>query len=327
MLEFKNKIIDFFKHPKDVFSFFLPIIITLIMLIPLPYTVTLGGGVIKLSDKVSIDVVGDNGYMGALYVRESDAVLLTYLLSKVVPSFESNKKEEIALSDDEDYREKLYFTSSLDAATKVAFEALGKEVKIKASRLLVFYVDKDAKTNLKIGDEIKKVNGVDISNYQDIMKYADYNNDFASITVIRDGQEITTKNYFMDINGQKRLGIVILNEVKYSSDPEVKYNSNGKEAGSSGGLMLSLAIYDELVEEDITKGRKIMGTGSIDINGNVVEIGGIKQKLSAARRADIVFIPEENYKEAKEIYDKKKYKFDLVPVKTFKDAVEYLKKN
>ncbi len=90
--------------------------------------------------------------------------------------------------------------------------------------------------------------------------------------------------------------------------------------------MIALTIYDKLVEEDVTKGRKVVGTGTIDINGNIGEIGGIKYKLMAAKRkkADIVFVPSDNYKEAKEEVKKKGYKFKLVPVKTFDDAINYL---
>ena len=43
--------------------------------------------------------------------------------------------------------------------------------------------------------------------------------------------------------------------------------------------MTALAIYNYLTEEDITHGKTIVGTGTIDINGNVGLIGGVKYKL------------------------------------------------
>ena len=93
--------------------------------------------------------------------------------------------------------------------------------------------------------------------------------------------------------------------------------------------MLTLAIYNKLIDKDIIKDRIIVGTGTIDIDGNVGEIGGLKHKLMAASRkkADIVFVPEGNYKEAKKLYDKNNYKFKLVSVKTFDDAVDFLEAN
>ena len=46
---------------------------------------------------------------------------------------------------------------------------------------------------------------------------------------------------------------------------------------------------------------------------------------ASRKKADIVFVPYDNYKEAKSLYDKNNYKFDLVAVKTFNEAVDYLK--
>lgn len=322
----------FFKNPKEVISFFLPIIIATILLIPLPYYVKLGGGIIKLENKIEIDQGGQNGHFGALYVRESKAVVLTYLLSYIVPSYEHEKQEDVTINDentkDHDYREKLYFTSSIDAATKTAFEKAGKKVKVSSSKFLVIYIDKDSKTKLKVGDEIIKINNKSVSSYDDVIKYIKDSKNNVPITVKRNNKVINTNNKFMTINGEEKLGVVISNEIKYTSDPKVKLKFNGKEAGPSGGLMIALTIYDKLIKEDITKGRLVVGTGTIDINGNVGEIGGVKHKLLAAskKKADIVFVPFDNYKEAQELYTKNKYRFELVPVKTFDDAIEYLSK-
>ena len=325
-----DRLKKFFKNPKEVVSFFLPIIIAIILVIPLPYYVKLGGGIIKLENKIDIDEKGENGHFGALYVRESKAVVLTYILSYIVPSYDREKQEEVIVNDENtenyDYREKLYFTSSIDAATKTAFEKAGKSIEVASSKFLIIYIDKDSKTNLKVGDEIIKVNGKSTKTYSEITEEIKKSKDNVKITVIRDKKEIETNNSFMNINGESKLGIVISNEIKYTSDPKVKLKFNGKEAGPSGGLMIALTIYDKLVKEDITKGRLVVGTGTIDIDGNIGEIGGVKHKLMAAakKKADVVFIPYDNYKEAKSLYDKNSYKFALVPVKTFDEAVNYL---
>ncbi|MBQ6546826.1 MAG: PDZ domain-containing protein [Bacilli bacterium] len=325
-----DRLKNFFKNPKEVISFFLPIIIAIILVIPLPYYVKLGGGIIKLENKIDIDEKGENGHFGALYVRESKAVVLTYILSYIVPSYDREKQEEVIINDENtenyDYREKLYFTSSIDAATKTAFEKAGKSIEVASSKFLIIYIDKDSKTNLKVGDEIIKVNGKSTKTYSEITEEIKKSKDNVKITVIRDKKEIETNNSFMNIDGESKLGIVISNEIKYTSDPKVKLKFNGKEAGPSGGLMIALTIYDKLVKEDITKGRLVVGTGTIDIDGNIGEIGGVKHKLMAAakKKADVVFIPYDNYKEAKSLYDKNNYKFALVPVKTFDEAVNYL---
>ena len=90
--------------------------------------------------------------------------------------------------------------------------------------------------------------------------------------------------------------------------------------------MTSLAIYTKLTGIDLLKGRKIVGTGTIDSNGNVGEIGGVKYKLMGAEKgkADIFFVPEENYDEALQVKKEKNYQIEVVKVKTLHEAIEYL---
>ena len=45
----------------------------------------------------------------------------------------------------------------------------------------------------------------------------------------------------------------------YNIGTNILIKSKDSEAGSSGGLMLSLAIYDAIVKDDLTKGKKIAG--------------------------------------------------------------------
>ena len=331
----KERIINFFKNPKEVVSFFLPIVITISLLIPVPYYVKMGGGTINLNDEISIEgEKEEKGSLEALYVREAKGIVLTYLLSYIVPSFEKEKIENTVINEeDEDaynYRERLYFTTSLDSATKVAFEKAGKEVKISSSRFLVIYIDKSSKTNLEVGDEILKIEGEKVDSYDEMASLISKNQNKKQIKIIvkRDDKEIETSNQLINMDNEKKLGVVISNEIKYTSDPKVDFAFNGRQAGPSGGLMIALTIYNKLTDEDITKGKKVVGTGTIDTLGNVGEIGGIKHKLMAAdsKNADIVFVPKENYKEAKQIKDKKNYNFELVSISNFDDAIEYLNK-
>lgn len=55
--------------------------------------------------------------------------------------------------------------------------------------------------------------------------------------------------------------------------------------GPSAGLMFALGIMDKVGTVDLTGGRFIAGTGTIDPLGNVGAIGGIQLKMLAARRA------------------------------------------
>jgi ATP-dependent Lon protease len=65
-------------------------------------------------------------------------------------------------------------------------------------------------------------------------------------------------------------------------------------------------------------------TGEITLRGEVLPIGGLKEKLLAARRAGIktVLIPEENVKDLAEIPDNVKDRLDIHPVKWIDSVLE-----
>ena len=66
--------------------------------------------------------------------------------------------------------------------------------------------------------------------------------------------------------------------------------------------MFSLAIYDTLTPDSMTDGATVAGTGTIDPEGKVGPIGGIQQKIAAARDtgADLFMVPPDNCDEALE---------------------------
>ena len=57
--------------------------------------------------------------------------------------------------------------------------------------------------------------------------------------------------------------------------------------------MFTLAIYDQVSGQDLKAGRKIAGTGTIEKDGSVGDIGGayLKVKSAADSGADIFFVP------------------------------------
>ena len=70
--------------------------------------------------------------------------------------------------------------------------------------------------------------------------------------------------------------------------------------GPSAGLMFALGIVDKLRAPSLTGGKFIAGTGEISPDGTVGPIGGITQKLIAARAKGAVafLVPEANCAEA-----------------------------
>jgi len=97
--------------------------------------------------------------------------------------------------------------------------------------------------------------------------------------------------------------------------------------GNSGGLMQTLNLYNRLVEEDITKGLRIAGTGTMDVQGRVGPIGGVRQKVITAARdgIDVFFVPAEDFADARAELDLLSTSMKLISVATFQEAIEALK--
>ncbi len=98
-------------------------------------------------------------------------------------------------------------------------------------------------------------------------------------------------------DGTPRIGIEI--DTKQPHPFEINIDLD-KIGGPSAGLMFALGIIDKMRPEDMTGGKVIAGTGTIDDAGNVGAIGGIPQKLNGAKRdgATLFLVPKDNCAEA-----------------------------
>ena len=76
-----------------------------------------------------------------------------------------------------------------------------------------------------------------------------------------------------------------------------------KTGGQSGGMIFTLAIIELLTKENLLRGRFVAGTGTIEKDGSIGAIGGIEEKILAARRAgaDLFLAPKENCSELSSI--------------------------
>lgn len=94
-----------------------------------------------------------------------------------------------------------------------------------------------------------------------------------------------------------RIGVAVC---CYDFPFEVDLNISDNIGGPSGGMMFALGIYDVLTPGSLTGGKVIAGTGEIDPEGRVGEIGGIQQKLVGAQDdgAGLFLVPAGNCAEA-----------------------------
>lgn len=97
--------------------------------------------------------------------------------------------------------------------------------------------------------------------------------------------------------------------------PESATPKDGPSAGVATALVILSAITDTKIRNDVAM------TGEIDLRGNSMPIGGLREKTNAAVREHIktVFIPKENHKDRLELPKEISDNLEIVEVKTAKD--------
>lgn len=320
---------------KENFKFFIIFFILLFTLTyEFPYYIETPGGTIDIATRIKIE----NGYesQGSFhmaYVSEMKATIPTLLIAQFQKDWDIIKKSEVVQENEEANdvykRDRLMLEEANQTAILVAFEKAGKTVEIKEAHLYITYIDPLAQTNLKVGDEIVTVNGTSIHTKSELNRIIQSYEigDTLQFTVLQDGKEISKEAKIINYENKKLIGLMLTESMDITTDPKIEFQFKSSESGASGGLMMTLAIYNSLVKDDITKGKKIVGTGTIDKDGNVGQIDGVKYKLKGAEntKADLFFVPNgENYEEAIQLKDDLDYEIEVVGVDTLDDALEYL---
>lgn len=323
------------KYIKDNYLFIISCLILIFLFnYHLPYYINMPGGTIKVNDRIECKKCSDiNGSLNMLYVTEYEATVPTYLLSLVIPNWDLERISEQQISNEtpEDIynRNRLMLENSVDNAIYVAYTNSNKEIKVKSKKNIVIATTKN--NGLNIGDEVLEINGKEIENIEEIRNIIQNSavNKKLLFKVLRNNKEEDIQVKVIKQNSKKMIGAVITTDYDYELDPKIKLKFRSSESGSSGGMMLALSIYTKINDQDIIKGRKIAGTGTIDYEGNVGKIDGIKYKIMGAHKnkMDIVLVPKENYKEAISVAEKNHYKLKIVKVETFKDVIDYLSKD
>jgi len=311
------------------------IILFIVINYPVDYSIMISGGTINVNDRVEIKNQSESkGSFNLAYVTELKGTIPTFLLSYIIPNWSRVGIEEYQASskettEDITKRARLYLLQSEQAAIKLAYEKAGADIKVTDYSFNVVYVDEEIQSNIKIGDILLEVNNRpidDMAIYREELESSEVG-DILNIKLKRNSKIINTKLEVRNIEGNKLTGISVLPLYEYETDPEIDLNFKSNESGSSGGLMLTLSIYDKLVDKDLTNGLKIVGTGTIDFEGNIGEIDGVKYKLMGAvnEKADLFIVPDgDNYQECLELKSRRGYNIEIIPVKTFEEALTKL---
>ncbi|MBO2450203.1 PDZ domain-containing protein [Actinomadura barringtoniae] len=207
------------------------------------------------------------------------------------------KNESQQQVDEENTRQ---MRDSQENAEAAALHELGKQV---STQVVVDQVQKGkpADGKLQPNDEIVAVDGTPVASVAKVTELMAKRKigDAVELTIKRSGKEQKIKLTTVASPDGKRavVGVVLADDYKFPFDINI---SVGDIGGPSAGLMFSLAIVDKLTPDSLTGGKFIAGTGTITPEGKVGPIGGIQQKMIAARRAGatVFLTPKDNCSDA-----------------------------
>ncbi len=334
------------KNKQTVLTYGLLVLIIAAAFIPLPYYVTKPGGAHELDPIVHVEE-GDENDTGTLMlttIRMGPATIYSYAWAYLREYEEILPKEQVRYpheSDDEyNVRQFHLMDTSQQNAITVAFDEAGKSYDWTYNGIYVLgiFPGMPAEDVLEAGDRITAIDGRKIKASAELTDYIQSKKAGEKVTIAysrnkKQFEESIQVQSFAELDGKTGLGISLADDRTLKSDPKVTLEAE-EIGGPSAGLMFTLEIYDQLMEEDVAAGLKVAGTGTMAADGTVGRIGGIAQKVVAADRAgaDYFFAPDDqvqkgavsNYEEAKQAADDIGTDMVIIPVKTFSDAVAYL---
>lgn len=312
--------------------------------IHVPYSTISPGEAVPLPDLVHVSGASSyptpRGDIRLLFVRERNHIsLLRYLLAKFDDNTDVFKEKEITGGQSNQQQEQEAqdeMTTAKLSATKVALEAAGYNV---PAQIVVQSTDPalPAAKVLQKGDVLVSADGKPIKTADDLRAQVARHavGDTMHIGIRRNGVEQVVPVGVGEDQGRKVIGVNIAPKFDFPFKVDVDTTGIG---GPSGGLAMTLAILDDLTAGNLTGGRRVAVTGTIDDAGNVGPIGGIKQKAVAARDAgaQLFIVPKcqaedppdvraDCEKQLRRAIQAAGKKMKVVPVGTFTEALNVLR--
>ena len=267
-------------------------------------------------DYGEIDNYEFDGSLYQLTVRRDEANVLIYLWSLVNDSYDLYPREVI-LPDGVTPKELSEISiqnmrTSENVAIAVALKNVGYEISSKGDGVAVVGIldDSPVKDKLKKGDLLNSINNKNISSATEFI---------STLRTYSIGETVSI-GLLREIDGNKKtltIETTLIEHVEYEGEPMVGFLATtvnerfdfpfeidiktGNVGGPSAGLMMALNVYNNLIPEDLTNSMIVAGTGTIEIDGSVGPVGGIKQKVIAAKKAgaELILVPVANFDEAK----------------------------
>ncbi len=128
------------------------------------------------------------------------------------------------------------------------------------------------------------------------------------------------------LSGDLGLGLLLSGHEDDDTLPKIHFHSGSYE-GNSSDLILGLDLCERILNLDLRRGRRISGSGGLDMEGSLTSVRGLRQKFSCARqaRADLFFIPFEDATQLQGM-DFQATRPRIVPIRSLSEAIYWLQR-
>ena len=182
-----------------------------------------------------------------------------------------------------DERNAMLMVDSQHEATAAALNELGYDTGAKVV-VQEAVADTPADGLLEAEDVITAIDGTPVTSATQLREaIQEAGGDPVELTVLRDGQEqaveVTPEKHTENDVTTWLIGITLRTDYDFEIDVTLQLDNVG---GPSAGMMFALGIIDTLTPDQLNRGETVAGTGTIDAQGVVGPIGGIRQKMWGA---------------------------------------------
>ena len=131
----------------------------------------------------------------------------------------------------------------------------------------------------------------------------------------------TALGYLKSISGKYKIGKDVFRD--YDIQIHIPEGATPKD-GPSAGITMCSALFSLLTDRKAD--RTIAMTGEITLRGNILRIGGLKEKSLAAYRQGIrrIIIPKENVPDLEDIPTSVRRETEFIPVENFEEVIPLL---
>lgn len=259
--------------------------------------------------------------VGSVQVLLDDDRDLTFIQAVIPPGIDEEQFIEF---------QRQLFRESVRAAAAMGLRAAGREVQVEGdgARVVATIPGTPAAEVLQQEDVITEIDGEPVELASALAARLSERSAGEQVELtVRRGDELRTETIELtELSqiGQAGIGVAATTvNLQIDLPVQIQPAEDARVGGPSAGLMIALGVYGAVTDGDLTDGRTVAGTGTMDLTGRVGPVSGISEKVQGAllANADVFLVPEMLADQAREAAPED---LEVIPVATLQDAIDAL---